>query len=196
MDEGELSMEQAKELTAKYICGNEEWLKIALDVYLAREAVRWRLIEQIWQGVEKRVCGDGGDGIKGAAYKNGFWFWHEEAENFGIYGEVEQGRGTVLYLIVGIYLADGAKLNTARREEIRQCYNPTAGKQSDPKDHYLVKDYVGHDRELDRWDWDSTFLRQAINERDMVESYLADLLLSIYHRTEGVIKRIAKDVWA
>ncbi len=149
MDEGELSMEQAKELTAEFICGNEEWLKIALDVYLAREAVRWRLIEQIWQGVEERVCGDGGDGIKGAAYENGFRFWHEEAENFRIYGEVERGKGT-LYLIVGIYLADGAKLNTARREEIRQCYGPAAGKQSDPKDHYLVKEYVGHNRELDR----------------------------------------------
>ena len=192
MDEGELSMDEKKKLTAKYICENEDWLKIALDVYLAREAVRWHLIEQIWQGVEKRVRDKlDGDGIEGAAYKNGFWFWHEEAENFGIYGEVEQGRGTVLYLIVGIYLADGAKLNTARREEIRQCY----GKQSDAKDHYLVKDYVGHDRELDRWDWDSTFLRQAINERDMVESYLADLLLNIYRRTEGNTKRIAKDVW-
>ena len=195
MDEGVLSMEQAKELTAEFICGNEEWLRIALDVYLAREAVRWRLIEQIWQGVEERVCGDGGDGIKGAAYKNGFWFWHEEAENFGIYGEVEQGKGT-LYLIVGIYLADEETLDVVRRKEVRRCYDDAFGRQCKSDGHYLVKDYVGHDRELDRWDWDSTFLRQAINERDMVESYLADLLLSIYHRTEGVIKRIAKDVWA
>ncbi len=29
----------------------------------------------------------------------------------------------------------------------------------------------------------------------MVESYLADLLLNIYRRTKGAMKRIAKDVW-
>ena len=47
MDEGELSMDQAKELTAKYICENEEWLKVALHVYEAKEAVQWHLIGQI-----------------------------------------------------------------------------------------------------------------------------------------------------
>ena len=192
MDEGELSMEQAQELTAKYICENEEWLKIALHVYEAKEAVRWHLIEQIWQGVEKRVC-DKID-VKGDAYKHGFWFWHDEADNFGIYGEVEQGRGGAQHLIVGIYLADDETLDVVRRKEIRQCYDDKFGKQCDFGGQYLVKDRVGSNDERGRWDWD-TFLRKAVMERDQIESDLTDLLLNIYHGIEGNMKRIAKDVW-
>ena len=192
MDEGELSMEQAKELTAKYICDNEEWLKIALHVYKTKETVRWHLIEQIWQGVKERI--DKIDGIEGCADKNGYRFWHKDAANFRLYGEVEQGNGMVLYLIVGIYVADKEALDVERREEIRQCYDPTASKQKDPKDPYIVKRYVGPSNEQGRWDWDK-FLEDAVMRRDKIESYLEDLLLTIYHRVEGDLKRIAKDVW-
>ena len=197
MDEGGLSTDQAQELTAEFICGNEEWLKIALHVYKTKEAVRWRLIEQIWQGVKKQI--DKTDGIEGCAYKNGYRFWHKEAENFVLYGEVERGqRGPQypLFLIVGIYVAEVETLDVAQRERIRQCYNPEASKQGDPNP-YLVKDYVdynGYDNELGRWERDK-FLEKAVMKQDEIVSYLADLLLDIYHRTEGDIKRIAKDVW-
>ena len=190
MDKGELSMDQAEELTAKYICENEEWLKIALHVFEAKEAVRRHLIGQIWKGVKDRILGKG-DGIEGHAWGDGFYFWHNEAENLLIYGEVERRPKGPLWLIVGIYLSDDAKLDVKRREAIRQCYDAAFGKQCNSNDRYLVKDdNVGYDRGLGRWDWDA-FLRQAVMSRDEIESYLAGLLLEIYERMEGDMKRIA-----
>ena len=194
MDEGELSMDQAKELTAKYICENEEWLKIALHVYDAKDAVRWRLIEQIWQGVEKRIL-DKIDGIdQHIAQYNGFSFVHEDMWNFWIYAEVEQGRWPAQKLIVGIYLADEATLDVTRRKEIRQCYDAAFDKQCSSKGQYLVIDNVGQDRQLHRWDSEE-FLREAIIGRDAIESYLADLLEKTFRDIERDMKRIAKDVW-
>ena len=190
MDEGELSMDQARELTAKYICENEEWLKIALHVFEAKEAVRWHLVEQIWQGVEKRIL-DRIDGIQIHTYERGFSFLHEDAGYFWIYAEVEQGRLPAQHLIVGIYLSDEKELATERRKEIRQRYDEAFGKQCDSKDNYLVKDRVD-DRRLGRWDTDE-FLRDAIVSRDAIESRLADLLLKTYSGIEGDMKRIYKD---
>ena len=200
MDEGELPMDERRKLTAKYIYENEEWLKIALDVYEAKDAVRSHLIEQIWQGVEKRVR-DKIDGIDGAVYENGFWFWHEEAENFGIYGELKRGQRGPLYslsLFVGIYLYDHVTLDNKHKEEIRQeirrCYHEAFGGELFSEDHYLVRHFVGYDSGVDRWDSD-TFLRKAVMERDETESNVADLLVETYRGIEDDLKRIAKDVW-
>ena len=184
-------MDQAKELTARYICENEEWLKIALHVFEAKEAVRWHLTGKIWEGVRDKI-----HGIEDAdiTRHNGFWFRHVELWNLWIFAELEQGRGRTQYLTVGIYLADGTKLANTRREKIRQSYGREFGKQRKFKDQYLVKDRVGDDRGLDRWDQD-VFLRQAIMSRDAIESYVANLLLEIYDRMEGDMKQIEKDEW-
>ena len=112
----------------------------------------------------------------------------------GIYGEVERGPKGPLYLIVGIYLDDYATLDVTRRKKMRQRYAAAFGKPYEPSDRYLVNHNVGYDRGLGRWDWPA-FLRQAIMSRDVIESYIADLLLEIYDRMEGDMKRIAKEEW-
>ena len=186
-------MEQAKELTAEYICGNEEWLKIAFHVYEAMGAVRPRVIKQIWQGVEKRVR-DKIDCVDGYVEENGCWFWHEETSNFWTYAQVQRGPRGPMRLTVGIYLDDDATLDDVRREEIRQFYDAAFEVQSACGGQTLAAHYVGGDRDLHRWDRDE-FLVQAINKRDEVESYLADLLVETYRGVESALKRVTKDVW-
>lgn len=166
------------ELSAQYICEDEERLRMALHVYEAMPAVRWRLIKAIFKAAGGRVDEEL-DGVElDNEHQLGVYFQTEETGDCWVLAWVES-RGGQIRLVAGIY-------EESIKEETRERFAKIdLGTWSDGK--YVSDGYIGawvNDKhEGGRWD-DDAFLHRAILHRDEVVKNVADLLIGIY-----------KDMW-
>ena len=162
------------ELSAQYICEDEERLRMALHVYEAMPAVREHLIEDIFKAAGERVAKEL-DGVLGDN-KDGVYLWTDGTGDCHVFVCAERpvGQGQRgLKLLAGIY---------AESKETRERFGKIDRKTwSDGK--YDSGGYIGawvNDKhEGGRWD-DDAFLSRAILHRDEVVKNVADLLIHIY----------------
>ena len=171
------------ELSAQYICEDEERLRMALHVYEAMPAVREHLIKAIFNAAGERVAEEI-DGVKQEPHENGVYLWTEETGDFYVFAELEPGKKSALRLTAGIYVDDAKSINKAQREEVRERFGTEVDLktwsygESFSQGEYVAYAYVHH-KHGGHWH-DDGFLSQAILSRDEVVSNVAQILVGIY----------------
>ena len=166
------------ELSAQYICEDEERLRMALHVYEAMPAVREHLIEDIFQAAGERVAEEI-DGVKQEPHANGVYLWTEETGDCYVFAWAEKrDKQRGLKLVAGIYDAESKET----RERFAKIDLETWSDGKYDSDGYIGA-WVNDKHEGGDWH-DDAFLHRAILHRDEVVKNVADLLIGIY-----------KDMW-
>lgn len=173
------------ELTADYICKDDDRLQMALHVYEAMPAVRQYVIKDIFEAAGKRVRDAkelNDDQLE--CYDEQVYFRTEETGDSWVYAKLEHGNRGVLQLCAGVYAEDWKSFKE-KRDEIRERLRTKGdletwsyGENSLRSHTYSVYAEVHHEHG-GRWH-DDDFLRRAIRNRDGVVEALAELLLRIY----------------
>lgn len=177
------------ELSAQYICEDDERLRMALHVYKAMPAVRKHLIKAIFKAAGERVA----EKIEGVELwypetesEHGVYFYTEETGDFYVFAQLEDRKRRGLPLYAGVY-ADAKSIKTPR-DKVRERFGTEAdlgtwayGGSVSPDEHVAYA-YVQHEHKEDRWDTDD-FLSRAILNRDEIVSHIAELLVRIYEGT-------------
>ena len=174
------------ELTADYICEDEDRLALALHVYEAMPTVRKYLIKEIFKAAGERVrTAMKLDDDKLEFYAESVYFCTEETGDIWIFAALEQRKRGILQLYAGAWVDEVESVNEAQRERIGERFRAHGGLEmwSDGKSfssgNRIAYAYVEHGG---RWD-DDNFLKRAIRSRDEVVSSLEELLLRIYRCT-------------
>ena len=176
------------ELTADYICEDEDRLELALHVYGAMPAVRKYLIKEIFKAAGERVrVAEKLDDDKLECYEESVFFCTEETGATWIFAALEHGKRGVLQLYAGVYAANVESIKEAQREQIGERFRThgdlgmwSSGK-SFSSGNCIAYAYVNYENG-GRWHYDD-FLKRAIRSRDEVVSSLEELLLRIYRCT-------------
>lgn len=169
------------ELTADYICKDDERLQMALHVYEAMPAVRDYLITAIFKATGERVVREV-EAQLDTEYTKSVYFCTEETGDFWVYAGLEHGQRGVLQLFAGIYVDDEKSSKAQREIQERFTTDGDLETWSDGESlssgKYIAYARVNHEHG-GRWHEDD-FLRRAIRNRDGVAEALAELLLRIY----------------
>ena len=174
------------ELTADYICEDEDRLALALHVYEAMPTVRKYLIKEIFKAAGERVrVAEKLDDGKLECYEESVYFRTEKTGDIWVFAALEQRKRPILQLYAGAWVDEVESVNEAQRERIGERFRAHGGLEmwSDGKSfssgNRIAYAYVEHGG---RWD-DDNFLKRAIRSRDEVVSSLEELLLRIYRCT-------------
>ena len=173
------------ELTADYICEDEDRLALALHVYEAMPAVRKYLIKDIFKAAGERVrVAEKLDDDKLECYPESVWFYTEETDDTWVFAALQHGKRGVLQLCAGVYADDVESIKEAQRERIGERFKAhgdlgmwSYGK-SFSSGNWIAYAYVNYEHG-GRWH-DDDFLKRAIRSRDEVVSSLEGLLMRIY----------------
>ena len=172
------------ELTADYICKEDDRLQMALHIYEAMPAVRKYLIKDIFKAAGERVRdAEEFDGDQLWCYDEEVSFYTEETGDFYVYAKLAHGNRGVLQLVAGVY-ADDEKSFKKQRDEIRERFRTKGGLETwSYGENALLSGtsvYAEVHYELGgRWH-DDDFLQRAIRNREEVVEALAEILLGIY----------------
>ena len=163
------------ELSAQYICEDEERLRMALHVYDAMPAVRWRLIEDIFKAAGGRVDEElGGVGLDNEE-PHWVYFRTEKTGNCWVFASVYMPRGQQIKLVAGIY---EVSIKEETRERFAEVDLETWSDGEYKEDNHIGVE-VNDNHGGGRWD-ENSFLRRAILDRDGVVKDVTDLLIHIY----------------
>ena len=111
------------ELTADYICEDEDRLELALHVYGAMPAVRKYLIKEIFKAAGERVrVAEKLDDDKLECYEESVFFRTEETGSTWVFAALEHGKRGVLQLYAGVYAANVESIKEAQRERIGERF--------------------------------------------------------------------------
>ena len=162
------------EVSAKYIFKDKERLRMALHVYKAMPAVRWRLIEDIFKAAGGRIDEEL-DGVElDNEYPHCVYFRTEETRDCWVFALAEERRGQQK-LIAGIYEESIKEETRGRFAEVD--LEMWSDGEYEGGDHIGVR--VNDKHGGGRWD-DYPFLSRAILHRDEVVSNVAQILVRIY----------------
>ena len=170
------------ELTAKYICDDQERLQMALHVYEAMQAVRECLMQRIFEAVGERIA-EQIDGVEWNPYPDSVEFYTKKTGEWRVSAWLSHGsRGYTRTLVAGLYVNDAKLVNKTERNEIQRQFDvdrETWSYGDSFSSNTEVSAYV--DSGGRKWRWDRPdFLKRAILNQDDVVSDIAELLVRIY----------------
>ena len=167
------------ELTADYICKDDDRLQMALHVYKAMSTVRKHLIKEIFQAVGERLAGE----IHGVKLvderEESVYFWTEETDDFYVFGEVWYGQKGAIWLFAGICLDENSTIKEKTREHFVANADLKTWSDGRVSENHYIGAYVNQRCGGGGWHWED-FLSRAILNRDDVVSDVAGLLVRIY----------------
>ena len=173
------------ELTADYICKDDERLQMALHIYEAMPAVRKHVIKDIFKGAGESVRNiEELESGQIDCYDDAVYFYTGVTGDFWVYARLHHGKRGVVWCYAGVH-AEDEKLFEAQRDTIRERFRANGGlgtwsngESALSSDTSSIYAQVRHGQ-IGRWDTDD-FLRRAIQSREEVVEALAEILLGIY----------------
>lgn len=173
------------ELSAKYICEDDERLRMALHVYLAMPIVQNMLIKRILEAVGRRFA-ENHDGVElDDAYTRSLYLAPKGTNELWIYASWTEDRRGTTQLSAGVYAEKAGvyadSVDETQRKEMKERFESNVD-----VDTWAKGDVQSSDRHLafanlrgGRWDREE-FLRKAILKQDELVSEVVDALERIY----------------